>query len=99
MTHGDTGIDFSDCRKMIGQCKFRSKYLNWGECATFFASRDFFDKSTNRIVVRWKDLIIITRNTECKLSGNLRAKQDLFTDKQSQYPKIKQVEFKKRDDQ
>ena len=80
MSKTDTGIDCCDMLNTIVQCKLRSKYLNWGECGTFFGSQVICDDTKKEKIIRWKDLII-TRNADSKLSHNLSSKSDLFVDK------------------
>jgi superfamily II DNA or RNA helicase len=80
MTRNDTGIDCSNLIDTIVQCKLRKDTLNWKECATFFGSQNLFNEELNETIVRWKKLII-TRNSECKLSTNLQEKKRLFIDK------------------
>ena len=80
MSRTDTGIDCCDLTNTIVQCKLRSKYLIWGECGTFFGSQVIFDDTKKEKVIRWKNLII-SRNSESKLSYNLSSRTDLFVDK------------------
>ncbi len=80
MSKTDTGIDCSDLIDTIVQCKLRSKYLNWGECGTFFGSQVIWDDTKKQKIIRWNNLII-ARNSESKLSYNLASKSDLFEDK------------------
>lgn len=81
MSRKDTGIDVSDMRNTIVQCKLRQKTLNWKECATFFASQNSVDFETGKPFVRWNNLVIF-RNEECTLSENLtdRLKWKMFHD-------------------
>ena len=79
MSKADTGIDCSDLIDTIVQCKLRTKTLSWKECGTFFGSQNIFDQVLKKPIVRWNNLII-TRNSECKLSKNLSEKSELFTD-------------------
>jgi len=79
MSKNDSGVDLCNLVDTIVQCKLRKQYLTWGECSTFFASQNIFNDESNSIKIRWQNLII-TRNLECKLSGNLSVKQKLFTD-------------------
>jgi superfamily II DNA/RNA helicase len=80
MTQNDTGIDLCDLDNTIVQCKMRKTILNWQDCATFFGSQNIYDKSLNKIIIRWSNLII-ARNSESKLSTNLLYRNDLFIDK------------------
>jgi superfamily II DNA or RNA helicase len=81
MSRKDTGIDVSDMKNIIVQCKLRGKTLNWRECATFFASQNSVDFETGKPFVRWDNLVIF-RNEECILSENLtdRLKWKMFHD-------------------
>ena len=79
MSKTDTGIDCSDLIDTIVQCKLRTKTLSWKECGTFFGSQNIFDQVLKTPIIRWNNLII-TRNSECKLSKNLSEKSELFTD-------------------
>jgi len=79
MSKNDSGVDLCNLIDTIVQCKLRKQYLNWGECSTFFASRNIFNDETNLVEIRWKNLLI-ARNSECKLSCNLSIKNKLFTD-------------------
>jgi superfamily II DNA or RNA helicase len=76
----DTGIDASDLDNTIVQCKLRKKILNYLDCSTFFGSQNMYDKTINKTIVRWQNLII-TRNTESTLSKNLLFRKKLFIDK------------------
>ena len=44
MSKNDTGIDACNLVDMIVQCKLRKEYLNWGDCSTFFASQNIYNK-------------------------------------------------------
>jgi superfamily II DNA or RNA helicase len=79
MTRKDTGIDACNKIDTIVQCKLRKNTLTWQECSTFFGSQNIFNSELKKIIVRWTNLII-TRNQECKLSKNLKEKEELFTD-------------------
>jgi superfamily II DNA or RNA helicase len=81
MSKNDTGIDCSNMINTIVQCKLRAKRLGLDECGTFFGSQNIFDKISKKVVVRW-DNLIITHNSDCSLSKNLKEKLDfeLFTD-------------------
>ena len=80
MTKKDTGIDCCNLIDTIVQCKLRKDTLTWKECSTFFGSQNLYNEELNETIVRWKKLII-TRNSECKLSINLQEKHRLFNDK------------------
>jgi superfamily II DNA or RNA helicase len=80
MSKNDTGIDLSNLKDSIVQCKLRKKYLGWEECGTFFASQNTFDETLNQHVIKWKKLII-TRNSESSLSDNLYHHRKRFLDK------------------
>lgn len=80
MSRNDTGIDCSDLHDTIVQCKLRKNKLSWKECATFFGSQNIFNNELDKTIIRWNKLII-TRNTDCKLSKNLLEKKELFTDR------------------
>ena len=80
MSQDDTGIDCSDLKDTIVQCKLRKKKLNWKECSTFFGSQNIFNSELKKTQVRWNNLII-SRNTECELSKNLCQRRELFIDK------------------
>ena len=80
LTQNDTGIDCCNLKDTIVQCKLRSKSLTWTDCATFFASQVIYDDIKNQTIIRWKNLII-ARNSNLKLSDNLKFKKDLFVDK------------------
>jgi len=79
MSKTDTGIDACNLIDTIVQCKLRKESLSWEECGTFFASQNTFDSLLKKTIVKWNNLII-TRNKECKLSKNLKEKNELFTD-------------------
>lgn len=79
MTQNDTGIDLCDMKSSVVQCKLRKQYLNWTDVATFFGSQIGFDKQTKQRKFLWEH-VIIARNSECKISGALKTKPDLFTD-------------------
>jgi superfamily II DNA or RNA helicase len=76
----DTGIDICDLDNTIVQCKLRKNILNWKDCATFFGSQNIYDKSLNKTIIRWNNLII-TRNSDSILGKNLLQRQDMFIDK------------------
>lgn len=77
MSKSDTGIDCCDMIDTIVQCKLRKKTLTWKECSTFFASQNAF--INNKLIIKWPNLII-TRNSCCTLSKNLKEKMLLFED-------------------
>jgi superfamily II DNA or RNA helicase len=79
MSRTDTGIDACNLIDTIVQCKLRKDTLRWEECSTFFGSQNIFDSELKKTVIRWNNLII-TRNSECKLSKNLSERHELFTD-------------------
>jgi superfamily II DNA or RNA helicase len=79
MSRTDTGIDACNLINTIVQCKLRKDTLRWEECGTFFGSQNIYDVKLNKTVIRWEKLII-ARNSECKLSKNLKEKHRLFTD-------------------
>jgi hypothetical protein len=79
MSRTDTGIDCCDLENTIVQCKLRNEYLNWGDCSTFFASQNIYNKELKQSVIRWPNLII-SRNKECKLSDHLMEHYDRFID-------------------
>jgi superfamily II DNA or RNA helicase/CHASE3 domain sensor protein len=76
----DTGIDASDLKDTIVQCKLRDKTLNWKECSTFFGSQNIYCEKENKTIVKWKNLII-TRNKDSTLSDNLKERKKLFLDR------------------
>jgi superfamily II DNA or RNA helicase/uncharacterized protein (DUF934 family) len=80
MSIRDTGIDLSDMKDTIVQCKLRSSSLSYTEVTTFFASQVIYDDTLKTNIIRWKQLII-TRNNDCKLSSNLQNKSKQFIDK------------------
>jgi superfamily II DNA or RNA helicase len=80
LTQNDSGIDCCDLKNTIVQCKLRSNNLTWGECATFFASAIIYNNEKNKKIIKWNNLII-ARNSNSKLSKNLKFKNDLFDDK------------------
>jgi hypothetical protein len=53
--------------------------LTWRECATFFGSNLIINDS-KKLGIKWNRMII-TRNSDSKLSSNLLAKNNLFLDK------------------
>ena len=75
MSRQDTGIDASDLDKTIVQCKLRTNNLSFKECSTFFASQNITYKETKKTIIRWENLII-SRNSESKLSENLQFNKD-----------------------
>jgi superfamily II DNA or RNA helicase len=89
MTKNDTGIDFSDCDTIIGQCKLR-KYINFGDMSTFIASNTYFDEENETIKLRWKKLMF-ARNDDSILSKVLLDKNKLFIHKL--YNKDELVEY------
>lgn len=80
MSKNDTGIDLCNLEDTIVQCKLRNKSLSWTDCATFFGGQNMFDETLQKTIIRWQKLII-TRNSDCKLSENLLERSSLFTDK------------------
>jgi len=80
MSKNDTGIDACNLIDTIVQCKLRKDTLTWKDCSTFFGSQNIFDKNLKKTIVKWEKLII-TRNSECKLSENLLERSDMFIDK------------------
>jgi CRISPR/Cas system-associated endonuclease/helicase Cas3 len=80
LSKNDTGIDASDLKDTIVQCKLRDKTLNWTECGTFFGSQNVFCEKENKTIVKWKNLII-TRNKDSILSDNLKERKKLFLDR------------------
>ncbi len=80
LSRNDTGIDACNMLDTIVQCKLRENSLSWKECATFFGSQNIYCEIENKPIVKWKNLII-TRNSDCKLSDNLLHRQKLFIDK------------------
>jgi len=79
MSRSDTGIDACNLIDTIVQCKLRKEKLTWEDCGTFFGSQNTYDSELKKTIIRW-DNLIITRNSECKLSKNLKEKHELFTD-------------------
>jgi hypothetical protein len=79
MSRNDTGIDACNLIDTIVQCKLRKDSLRWEDCGTFFGSQNIFDSVLKKTIIKW-DNLIITRNKDCKLSKNLKEKQELFTD-------------------
>jgi len=79
MSQNDTGIDCCDLEDTIVQCKLRKENLNWRECATFFGSQTIFSEEQNKTIIRWNNLII-SRNNEFKLSGNLLTQSKKYID-------------------
>lgn len=79
MTINDTGIDVCNKKNTIVQCKLRSKYLTFKECATFLASQNIHDCTIHKTIIHWEKLVI-ARNEDCKLSKNLLYKRGLFID-------------------
>ncbi len=80
MSQNDSGIDCCDLINTIVQCKLRKNSLTWRDCATFIGSQVIFSYELNKKIIRW-DNLIITRNSDCKLSKNLMDRKDLFLDK------------------
>jgi primosomal protein N' len=76
----DSGIDCCNLVDTIVQCKLRKKSLNWGECATFFASQNSYCSNKKETIIKWNKLII-SRNDNIKLSKNLEMKKNIFIDK------------------
>ena len=77
MSKSDTGIDLCNLVDTIVQCKLREKNLMLNECSTFFSSNIGIDDK-NELYVKWKKMII-TRNSDSKLSKNL-INNPIFTD-------------------
>lgn len=77
----DTGIDICNLVDSIGQCKLRNANLQWSECGTFFGSQNVYSEESNKIIVKWPNMVI-ARNAECNLSKILVEKnnQKLFSD-------------------
>jgi len=90
MSRSDTGIDCCDIIDTIVQCKLRKEFLNWKDCSTFFGSQNIFCPIQQKAIVRWPNLII-SRNSECKLSDNLLVRTSLFIDKN--YPKTEILNY------
>ena len=80
MTRNDTGIDCCNLIDTIVQAKLRKYNLTWKECSTFFGSQNLYNDTLNITEVRWQKLII-TRNTESKLSQVMLEKHKLYIDK------------------
>jgi superfamily II DNA or RNA helicase len=80
MSRRDTGIDLCNLEDTIVQCKLRNNSLSWTDCATFFGSQNIFCEERKQTIIRWSKLII-TRNSDCKLSENLLERSSLFLDK------------------
>lgn len=80
MSRNDTGIDACNLIDTIVQCKLRSKTLGWKECSTFFGSQTIFSEEEQKKIIKWKNLII-SRNSECKISTNLEERKELFIEK------------------
>ena len=70
LSKNDTGIDACNMLDTIVQCKLRENSLSWKECSTFFGSQNIYCETENKPIIKWKKLII-TRNSDCKLSENL----------------------------
>ena len=99
MTRNDTGIDACNLIDTIVQCKLRKDSLRWEDCGTFFGSQNIFDSVLKKTIVKW-DNLIITRNKECKLSKNLKEKQELkFKEEQELKLKEDQDELKLKEEQ
>ncbi len=79
MSRHDTGIDASNMRDTIVQCKLRKESLNLRECATFLSSQNFFNEQTEKTEIRWPHLIL-ARNSDSNLSENLQSRKRLFED-------------------
>jgi superfamily II DNA or RNA helicase len=79
MSQNDTGIDACNLVDTIVQAKLRKNGLTWSDCSTFFASRVSYSEQLKQPIIKWNNLII-TRNSECKLSNNLLFQKDLFVD-------------------
>jgi superfamily II DNA or RNA helicase len=79
MSKNDTGVDASNLKDTIVQCKLRKDTLTWKECSTFFGSNVITDDD-NKLQIKWNKMII-TRNAECTLSHNLKNKITIFNDK------------------
>lgn len=77
MTCSDSGIDCCNLVDTIVQCKLRKKTLTWKDCATFFGSNLIM--ADNKLEAKWNRMII-TRNSDSKLSSNLSHKSSLFSD-------------------
>lgn len=86
----DTGIDACNMKDTIVQCKLRKDALTWKECGTFFGSQNVFNEETLQPEIKWKKLII-TRNSDSKLSENLLFRKKLFIDKT--YDKVDLLEY------
>lgn len=78
MSKNDTGIDLCNMIDTIVQCKLRKNNLTWQELGTFFGSNICVDE--NGLNIKWKKMII-ARNSDSRLSANLKDKQRLFIDK------------------
>jgi hypothetical protein len=93
MSHQDSGIDACDQKNTIVQCKLRKDTLTWQECGTFIGSCVIHDDITNKLNVRWNNLII-ARNNDCKLSRHMTNRIDMFVD--HTYDKNEMLEYCER---
>lgn len=75
----DMGIDASNLIDILAQFKLRTGSLSWRECSTFFSSVLSYDIVKKELSTKWKKCII-ARNSDSKLSKNLKEKSSLFTD-------------------
>ena len=73
MSYQDTGIDVCNLKDTIVQCKLRKERLSLGECATFLASQNRYNPTTEKTEVLWQKMILC-RNDEIKLSRELQNK-------------------------
>jgi superfamily II DNA or RNA helicase len=87
MSQNDTGIDCCDLLDTIVQCKLRKDTLTFRDCSTFFASQTIFSEEQQKTIIRWNNMII-ARNNECKLSGNLLTQSKKFIDNSFNMPDI-----------
>jgi hypothetical protein len=75
MTRSDSGIDLCNLVDAIVQCKLRENTLTWQSCATFFGSNLICNDGV--LDAKWNSMII-TRNSDSKLSHNLSQKLGCF---------------------
>lgn len=90
MSKNDTGIDVCNMIDTIVQCKLRKDSLQLGEITSFFACNMVRNNEDNQLIVPFQKMII-ARNSDCKLSPNLKARSDLFIDKT--YDKTEMIKY------
>ena len=73
MSYNDTGIDLSDLKETIVQCKLRKESTTYTDCATFLASQNTYNIEKDEPEIQWKKMILC-RNSDIRVSRELTNK-------------------------